>query len=135
MVIAQIDYLKEGAPECPLVRIYGPREAISELLEAVRKLCEGTATTVAVQDLPSFQPRNCCLLLCAGNRDEAIRQESSTKFSWTLTRSGWCKIAGVIEPFAELPTGHFHQWLSGNEARWGLGASHVALLLSTDGRW
>lgn len=132
---ARIDYLKEGAPDCPLIRIYGSKEPISELLGSVQELCERAAASVAVHDLPGFRASDCSLLFRAGDRDEGIFQIGPEEFSWTLTPSAWCKIARVIEPFAEPLPGHSHQWLAGNEARWGLGDSQIALLLSTDGRW
>lgn len=136
----QIDYLKAGATDCPLIRIYGRNAStIKEFHHILIALCGGTVTAVDIHRLAGFQMNGCLLSLVAGAADQGVRQISAKhEFVWTLTPARWCTVAGFVEPFTIAdPPIQIHQWLAGKEARKGLERSEIAVVLSNsdDGSW
>lgn len=135
----KIEYLSEGAQECPLVRIYGRNhQEFEKLFKAVNSLTSNEKV-VHVHELPGFVSiGNCELTLQVGEKDEGILQhENSTIFNWILTVASWEIIAKLIEPFCMESNSKFHQWLAGEEASYGFHISRISLLITNreEGNW
>jgi hypothetical protein len=138
----RLEYLEDGSPDCPLIRIYGcDQGAMVTLHEAICDLAAGTTSKVEVVKLPGLRAvRGCTLALIPASRfrPEGIRQRSDTlDFEWALPIPTWEIVAGLIEPFLKRSEHRHHQWLYGEEAIPPLNHGEVAVLLSEheDGRW
>jgi hypothetical protein len=126
----KLEYLAEGSPDCPLIRLYDFDRAEAErLLAALMDLASGTAERVDVHALPGVESLNGCrLTLVSCRRDRGIsRTGSLRKFEYTLTPGTWDNVAGLVEPFARGEAGY--QWLN------QVPADEIALLLSVNGLW
>jgi hypothetical protein len=135
----KVEYLENGSPDCPLIRIYGTDKAeFSALRDVSRQLAGGKGTALSVNDTPGFYSVGGCELeMVSSSRDAGVKQVGKARFIWELTPSSWSVVAGLIEPFTRDLTGEGHQWLSGKEARYGLAIGVIAVLISNSpqGRW
>jgi hypothetical protein len=135
----KIEYLSEGARECPLIRIYGSDEQgfIRLSVEIVELI--STGKEVLVHELPGFVSiANCQLTFRKGKKDGNIVQEpDSRSFIWFLRSESWETVKGLIEPFCEKTTSKYHQWLAGKESSYGFHESRIALLITNreEGTW
>jgi hypothetical protein len=124
-----LDYLPDGSPDCPLIRLYDFTPAEAERLRAVlAELAAGTAERVDVHRLPFVESvGGCRLTLIAQTWDAGVvRRAGPAEFDCGFRPDSWGNAAGLVEPFA---TGaHGFQWLAGTPGEFGL-------LLSADGRW
>jgi|SRR5580698_5628009 hypothetical protein len=124
----KIEFLKSGAPECPLIRMYEfkANEAY-ELRRVALQLARGVYRSIALQERPTLSLSGGCeLALGCEEKDQGVVETGPLKFSWVLSKPGWIQVAGVIRPFSRGDLGGF-QWLS------SVGA--IQVLLSPDGRW
>ena len=122
------EYLAEGSPDCPLLRLhnFSPPEA-EQLLAAVSRLASGAAERVEVHQLPFVEPvGGCRLALVRWPWDQAVLRVGPSAFQCGLTAGTWDNVAGLIEPFAENAGGF--QWLAGSPGE-------ASLLLSVSGQW
>lgn len=136
----RIEYLDEGAVDCPLIRIYSAEpQSFFQLVRLFRELYCGMVQHIAVHEIPGFEAvGGCTLTVAVGQRDEGVhRRDSGQDFEWVLTPSSWETVADLIEPFSTPRDIHIHQWLAGKEARFGLDDSEISVLISNskDGRW
>jgi hypothetical protein len=126
----QLEYLPDGSPDCPLIRLYDfDSRAVMVLRGLVVELAHGARRELAVHDLPDVEAlAGCQLVLEVGTQDlGVIPGRSPNSFRCILRDASWDNVAGLIEPFCEPgPSGGF-QWLSDE--------SKVSLLLSRDGHW
>ena len=124
----KLEFLQEGSPDCPLLRLYDfePTEA-RQLQHAVLRLVRKNDEMIALHQQPGIQPLAGCelTLLRAGNF-QGVREDLPLKFAWHYSIDGWLEVAGLIHPFCQADAGGF-QWLS----RIG----KIAVLLSRDGSW
>ena len=127
----KLEYLADGSPDCPLIRLYDfiPAEA-GQLLTAMIALATGTAERVDVHELPFVEPvGECRLALVRRSRDQAItRGPGPREFQCGFTAGTWDNIAGLLEPFAEDAGGC--QWLAGIP-----GETAFLLSASASGQW
>jgi hypothetical protein len=124
----KLDYLPDGSPDCPLLRLYDftPLEA-GHLLAAVRTLASGGAELVEVHRLAFVDPiGDCRLTLVRNGWDQAALQVGPSTFECGFTVSTWENVAGLIEPFAQNAFGF--QWLAGTPGE-------ASVLLSASGQW
>lgn len=124
----QLDYLPDGSPDCPLIRLFdfSPAE-VARLGAAIADLASGRAERVAVHDLPGVVPvRACKLVLLRRPWDQAVARVGPSAFECGFTAATWDNVAGLVEPFAA--GGRGHQWLAGSPGE-------ASLLLSDCGRW
>jgi hypothetical protein len=136
----KIEFLEEGARDCPLIRIYGVELAeFNLLLREVQEIAAGRIEACSLHALPSFHSvSNCALTMVSASHDEGVsRVDGKQEFTWTLTPQRWSLAAGLIEPFADEARSGAFQWLTGSEALCGLDVGEIAVLLScsVDGRW
>ncbi len=123
-----LEYLPDGAPDCPLIRLFGfTQSEVAHLAAAVNDLASGRAERIAVHEIPGVVPLGGCeLLLLVRSWDQAVVRVGLTRFECGLTTGTWENIAGLFDPFSGGGVGH--QWLvsSPGEAR---------LLISYSGQW
>ncbi len=126
----KLDFLSDGAEDCPLVRIWGFVPAEVRLLhEAVTRLASGQAESVEVHSLPGVEPLNGCrLTLKAGQEDRGLYpQGDENSFICLLRQHKWEQVADLIHPFCEDAKSGYFQWLDES--------GDISLLLSVNGQW
>ncbi|MFA9479998.1 hypothetical protein ACERK3_17095 [Phycisphaerales bacterium AB-hyl4] len=124
----KVEYLKDGSPDCPLVRLYNFTAAEAQQLQAAcNQLASGQVACFIlhaqawVESIGDFR-----LALATGPRDEGfVAEPQPNVFKWILRRQSWDNIHGLIEPFTVESQGF--QWLDET--------GDTSLLLSRDGRW
>jgi len=129
----KIEYLAEGVPDSPLIRIYGDDPASAAYLaQAFEQLADGTTEMLAVHELPGMEPVGELRLIArAGEEDRGVKASRVPGlFDMMLTADGWDQMIGALDPFCEPAHGdtHFH-WLTES--------GEVKLLITTSetGEW
>jgi len=122
----KLEYLPEGAPECPLTRLLeSNRSDVHELRQLVKGLVTGDRLDVALHDELWLESVGCCRMnLRVGKRSHGIRQVGPLQFECVFTSSEWGNLEGLLEPFSESDSSGF-QWL--------ITGGSVALLISRSG--
>src|SRR5215475_9925952 len=124
-----IEFLEEGAEDCPLIRIFGTRpQEFADLLHVFSKL-SGGLREVEVHKIPGVQS-DCSLRAISASEDKGVERVAGNDFVWSLTPAKWLVVEGLTEPFTESSLSGAHQWLSGPEARFGLNISNISVVLS-----
>ena len=124
----RLEYLPEGSPDCPLIRLFDftPAE-VAALGMAVAELAAHRTNWVAVHRLPGIiSVGRCELTLLRRDREQAVVRVGPTAFECRFTTDTWEQVAEQISPFAEGAEGY--QWLAG-------APGEVSLLLSATGLW
>lgn len=124
----KLEYLPDGSPDCPLIRLYDftPAE-VRQLRLAIAGLATGATQSVAVHELPIVEPiRGCRLTLVRQKWDGAVVERGPNQFECGFTADTWDNVAGLIEPFVDCSTGY--HWLAGVPGE-------ASLLISADGLW
>jgi hypothetical protein len=125
----KLEYLANGSPDCPLIRLYDftPAEA-AQLFIALTALASGAAERVDVDWLPFVEPvGGCQLALVRRTWDQAIiRGCGLCEFECGFTPGTWNNVAGLAQAIADgAPE---FQWLAGVPGEAGL-------LISASGHW
>lgn len=124
----RLEYLPDGSPDCPLIRLFDftPPEAAT-LGVAVADMVAGRADRVAVHELPGVASVGGCeLVLRARGWDQAVVRVGPAAFECGFTPGTWGNVADLVEPFAAGSNGY--QWLAGVPGE-------ASLLLSVSGQW
>ncbi|HKQ85923.1 MAG TPA: hypothetical protein VJS43_04040 [Candidatus Acidoferrales bacterium] len=123
----KIEYLADGAPECPLIRLYDFDQVQARKLRGlIASMVAGERQSVALQDEKWAEPlAGCHLALCVGSRNNGVRQASGLRFEWVLNLDGWSNVERLLKPFSESDTDGI-QWLND---------SAIAVLISRNGHW
>jgi len=124
----KLEFLAEGSPDCPLIRLYSftPAEALC-LNATVDQLDDGGTQEVALHREPFIEPVDACFLtLRLGKRDQGIVPRAPFQFECILSDEGWLDVSALLRPFCETDTKGF-QWL--------VEQGPISLLLSVDGKW
>jgi|SRR5215475_7511465 len=124
----KLEYLPDGSPECPLIRLYEfDQPQARQLTALVKSLGAGDCQDVALQNESWVEPvRSCCLNLRVGTRNHGVRQVGPHRFECVLSLDSWRNMEGLLEPFLGSTSSGF-QWLT-NEGK-------VGLLISRNGQW
>lgn len=125
----KIEFLPEGAEDCPLIRLFdfGPLEA-KRLVGIFSQLADGSLHSVVLNEIPGFEPvAGCCLVLRVGETNQGILAKDSGCFECLLEKSQWEQLVGLTEPFCSNSTREHFQWLDET--------SPISLLISPTGRW
>jgi hypothetical protein len=125
----KLEYLPDGSPDCPLIRLYEfTTTEVQTLLTAVQALAEGSAEKIAVHELPGVEPVDGCRLTLRVNKwDQAVlRIANPAEFECAFRPITWDNVAGLIEPFVDGHRGF--QWLADVPGE-------AQVLLSYDGKW
>jgi len=123
----KLEYLADGAPECPLIRLYEfDQVQARKLREVIGAMIAGERQAAALHHEQWVEPLGgCSLILRAGSRNNGVRRAKDLRFEWVLNVDGWSNVEGLIEPFSESETAGF-QWLNDGA---------IAVLISRDGHW
>ena len=123
----KLEYLPDGSPDCPLIRLYEfDQSEVRRLKHLVESLVNGDLQIVELQNKVWIEPVGGCRLnLRRGNRDQGIRQARTLDFECVLSPDGWSNVEGLLEPFCEETSGF--QWLTHD--------GRIALLISRSGEW
>jgi hypothetical protein len=124
----KLEYLPDGSPDCPLIRLYEfDQSEARQLRQLVKSLVTGVRQDAALQNEVWVEPiGGCCLNLRRGTRDQGIRKARTLQFECVLSPDGWSNVEGLLEPFCESQTSGF-QWLTHD--------GRIALLISRSGQW
>lgn len=124
----KLQYLPNGSPDCPLIRLFefARREAIL-LRQVFSHLATDQAVATHLHDMPSILPIDGCRLILEAKDTDAgiLRNGEENSFRCVLTADSWSLLADLTEPFTK-DTGGF-QWLDRT--------SDISLLLSNSGTW
>lgn len=125
----QLDYLPDGADDCPMLRIYGADPVVvTGLRNTLEALSQGNLESAAIDELPGFVGvGGCRLAATAGTWDRGVVQRDENSFEWILTPDAWDNVVGLVEPFCAHETGCHFQWLES--------AGDICVLISTTGEW
>jgi len=125
----KLEYLSDGSPDCPLIRLYDFTLAEAEQLHAaVAELASGSCQQVEIHRLPGIESIGGCRLTFRVSRHDGaiVQMESIAAFECRFTMDTWDNVAGLIEPFAQ--NGDGFQWLAGVPGE-------ANLILSVSGQW
>lgn len=131
----KIEFLPDGSPDCPLIRIYGTScDEFRELFTRMQEIAEGTRDRLDIHAITWFQPIRGTSLTLTIAANESLHGHAS-KFEWKLSRDRCSELASLIEPFTGPGASGF-QWLCGGRSPYP-SPSNVAVLIScsADGSW
>lgn len=123
----KIGYLREGFPDCPIVRLYDfCNDDLKRLRKSIGALVRSEIQEVCLQNvapIESLDGTNLTLTRCT--RDRGVIESERGNLNLILSADGWIDVACRLKTISEQSTGY--QWL------WETGDARV--LLSKDGRW
>jgi len=124
----KLDFLQEGADDCPMVRLYDFRSSdVQRLIEAFEALAAGSLQQASLEDVcPVESVDGTHLRFTRGERDRGVVKQGVSDFELILAGPGWEQAAGLAEPFCKPSSGY--QWLTPQ-------AGKIQLLLSRAGNW
>lgn len=127
----KIEFLKEGSPDCPLIRIFGNQPfSAAKLVSAFRQLATGPIQEIAIHEIPGFLSIEGCLLFTRRHSENVgVRQLTDTAFECLLSPETWERLAELVDPFTQQHEGVRYQWLDET--------SEISLLISSSefGEW
>jgi hypothetical protein len=124
----RLEYLPDGSPDCPLIRLFAftPAE-VAALGASVAEMAAGRADQVAVHELPGvIAVGGCELVLRVRGWDQAVVRVGPVAFECGFTAGTWDNLVGLIEPFVASANGY--QWFARVPGE-------ASLLLSASGQW
>ena len=124
----KFEYLPNGSPDCPLIRLFEFNQAEARSLsDLVRSLVTGECQSVALQsEVWAESVGGCRLNLRRDARNQGVHELDPMSFECVLSSGGWSNVHGLLDPFCDLhPTGF--QWLTREGS--------VSLLISQNGQW
>jgi len=127
----KLEYLPDGSPDCPLIRLFDfTAVEADQLLAEISRLAEGNAERVELHKFPWITSvGDCRLVLCVRSwRQAVVRTGEPAAFECGFPKEIWDNIAGLVEPFAQGADGF--QWLAGVP-----GEAKLLLSSSPTGQW
>jgi len=122
----KIDFIKNGNPDCPILRIYGNREMDYEsLINAIKEIINKKKYPVEITALKNFESQ-IKLNFVLNDFDRGVLSSDYKNFTCELTENTWRDIVEKLIALKNLNASGY-QWL--NES------SDISLLVSTDGKW
>ena len=124
----KLDFLREGADDRPMVRIYDFRSSdVQHLIEIFESLASGSIQQASLEEIcPVESVDGARLRFTRGERDRGVVRQRVSDFEVILTGPSWEQAAGLAEPFCKSCQGC--QWLTPRGGR-------IQLLLSPTGDW
>ena len=125
----KLEFLAEGAAECPLLRLFDFSAAeAARLLAAIKTLADSTSAAIELHCLPFVESvAGCRMTLMLSDWDEGVViGEVPRDCRCGLTATSWSGICDLIEPFTQGGSGY--QWLASTPGE-------AALLMSVTGEW
>ena len=124
----KIEFLAEGAPECPLIRLFAfAPDHVERLRRACGSLADGEARVIALHEQPWVHPVGGCRLeFHIAPSDVGITTPApGAPFVLALSAEGWRQVDDKLVPFVAAASGF--NWLSSD--------GDVTLLISHGGYW
>ena len=131
----KIEYLADGSPDCPLIRIFDFDAVQVELLiNQFSYLANGQAGSITFHELPYIESVNNCKLTARvgplrlnGEAVVAILPNGvNNSFHWQIEKENWAKVCDLIAPFL-IHKPNTYQWLTDDMG--------IQVLLSQNGLW
>ena len=126
----KMEFLPDGSPDCPLIRLYDFDTKQACLLQSLlSNLADGTETEVSLQEALSAEAiEDCNLILQTTDKDHGIVWNAQVgTFLCQLRCSSWESVAELVAPFCVRSVAGTFQWLSQT--------SSISWLLSPSGLW
>jgi len=123
-----LEFLADGADECPLLRLYDWAEGeVTLLREAAERLATGASRSVEVHGLPFIQVLGgVTFTWVADPYDRGVRMPSDARnFVMQLPVEAWADVADLMRPFESSDVGF----------NWLVPVTEVEVLLSRSGQW
>ena len=130
-----IDFLNDGAPECPMLRIYGTDVvALSSLHQHFEALGNGTRSRVEVHELDRISCQVGLHLCCMASdaNSGVVKAGSTLHFTLSLGRPEWTAVCELIHPLIKVGGQGGFQWVVAPGAR---GSIAVLLSATEGGEW
>jgi hypothetical protein len=122
----RLEYVSEGSPDCPLIRLCElDPAAVERLRDLVKGLATGARESVVVHELPGLDAIDGCKLTFRIGHDRGVCQNLSGAFECILSATWWDNMEGLLEPFCRSDS-RGSQWLTN--------VGEIALLISHDGQ-
>ena len=124
----KLEYLHDGSPHCPLIRLYDfTRSEAAMLVKAIHSLTTGDNETVAISELPGvIALAGLSLKFKNGNQGHGT-SGTFPNFTYELTKDRWMAVESLVEPFSLNDMQACYQWLEDQ--------GEISLLLSPKGLW
>jgi hypothetical protein len=124
----KVEFLEEGSPDCPLLRLFDYRtDEVKRLCEVCDQLAEGKRVEFVLHDQPWVEAiRGCRFLWRISKKDVGVRLPAPGEpFVLEFSDEVWREVQDKLRPFADGSGGF--QWLT-NEG-------DVNVLISFSGLW
>jgi hypothetical protein len=123
----QIDYLKEGNEDCPLLRLSnGNHEDYVKLVKNISDLIENRRKSILVNDVEGIATQGLTLEFVLGKENLGIIEFDPKHFKCILNNEKWHKVRALLQGFIEN---------SKNQYQWLDETSNISLLVTDDGKW
>ena len=131
----KVELLRDGAPECPLVRFYSPDVAeFSRLKMIADRLAKGEGQPVEINAAGGFDLVDIRQLLLSNDEQGGMTEAAAGCLSWGPAPAAWEAVSGLLEPLCDPSALGTFQWL--DEAGRGFGAGFAVLAsVSNEGVW
>jgi hypothetical protein len=130
-----VDFLAEGSPDCPLLRIFGTdQEALHTLHRLFQDLGNGLRSRVDIHQLEGFTCQAQVQLTCLVKEMGSVVEKAigSSNFAWSASQLEWMAISDLVQPlFGVEGKGRF-QWLVVPDVQGSIG---VLLSVTETGEW
>lgn len=125
----KLEYLPDGSPDCPLIRLYDfAPPAVVDLVANFDALATSLRNHIPLHEERGIVPVDGCqLFLRRHSNNEGVIARGPLSFECRLTPDGWSNVAALAQPFCSKTAATHYQWLNED--------GPVSLLLSPTGRW
>lgn len=125
----KIEFLADGAADCPLIRMYDYRtDEIKMLCQVCRDLAEGRTREFALHDQPWVEPlAGCRFSWRANEKNVGVKRPShGSEFVLLYNDEAWREVEAKLQEFTGEYSGGYN-WLTHQ--------GDVNVLISRDGGW
>jgi hypothetical protein len=124
-----LEYLADGAPECPLIRIIEPHSrGATALIQSVDRLISGQIDCFNIAQIDGTEVAAGLSVKCSRNTKSLGLRGLDGHFQWILTTDEWRNVAALIYPFMNDDLRNGYQWLWDNP-------DQPRILFTRNGQW
>ncbi|MDP4220104.1 MAG: hypothetical protein Q8896_06675 [Bacteroidota bacterium] len=129
----KLEYIHEGSPDCPLIRLYDFDTSQAQLLrQAFEDIVSEKEKIVALHELPFIEPLGGAQVWIAEKSDIQFDDDAVTRtledgmlFTWMMTKEEWNDAIALLDAYTPSPDSF--QWLTDDFG--------IQVLLSQSGTW
>ena len=131
----KVELLRDGAAECPLVRLYSPDGAeFSRPRRIADRLAKGEEQLIEINAAGGFDLVHIGQLRLSNDEQDGMTEQVAGCLSWRLAPEDWEAVSELLEPFSDPSASGTYQWL--DEAGRGFSRGLAVLAsASDDGAW